>query len=244
MNEQQTTILKDRLARLADEMTPQLDVVGLVRDARATHSRKRRGRIALLAAATATAAVVGGTVTSLDLLSATGDGQVADPGISTPTSSTPPPLTATAEPIPPSTSAGPSTTEPVPTDPAVLPDGEHFAVVYGFDPVTGQMDLEPARWLGEGRTWSCVPEPGPDEAVDDVTEYCVGERGARQTMQVAAAQLVLTPEGNPPYAASAEQFAAAVVELVDNPWQGPLMGWMTVENGAVVEFQQTPRQAA
>jgi hypothetical protein len=79
VNDHETSVLTSRLHRLADDMAPPLDVVGQVRAARASHVRQRRGRIALIAVATATAAVVVGTATAADLLSAAPDGQVAGP---------------------------------------------------------------------------------------------------------------------------------------------------------------------
>jgi hypothetical protein len=80
VNEHQTALLSERLHRLADEMTPQLDVVTHVRTARARHRRRRRARVVLLTVATATAAVVIGTTTAVDLLTA-GRGEVAAPGV-------------------------------------------------------------------------------------------------------------------------------------------------------------------
>ena len=64
------TVLTARLHDLADEMTPVVDPRRQVADARARNHRQRRGRIALLAVATATAAVVVGSAVAVDLLSA------------------------------------------------------------------------------------------------------------------------------------------------------------------------------
>jgi hypothetical protein len=80
VTDHETTVLSYRLQSLADHMTPQLDVVGQVRAARASHRRKRRTRIAALAVATATTAVVAGTVTTTGLLTS-GPGEVAGPGV-------------------------------------------------------------------------------------------------------------------------------------------------------------------
>ncbi len=241
MNDHQTTLLSDRLHRLADHMTPQLDVVDQVRNARAQHRRKRRGRIALLAVATATTAVVVGSTTAIDLLSVDRSGEVADPAPTTAATPEPAPTTASAPttvPVVPSTPVAP-TTAAVPSAPA-LPDGEHFVFVHAFDPATAVMDLQPAQWLGEGRSWSCAP----DRLITDITEHCVGDRGTRLTIEVAASQFVLTLEGDPPYPVGAEEFAREVDELVDSPVLGSLIGWATVQGGKVVEFQQTPWQSA
>jgi membrane-bound lytic murein transglycosylase len=80
VTDHETTVLSYRLQSLADDMTPPLDVVGQVRAARASHRRKRRTRIAALALATATTAVVAGTVTTTGLLTS-GPGEVAGPGV-------------------------------------------------------------------------------------------------------------------------------------------------------------------
>jgi hypothetical protein len=83
VTEHRTTVLTDRLHRLADDITPTLDVVGQVRAARAGHARRRRTRITVLAVATATVAVIVGTTAANDLISAAHDGQVAGPGVTT-----------------------------------------------------------------------------------------------------------------------------------------------------------------
>jgi hypothetical protein len=92
VTENQTPVLSSRLDRLADEMTPPLDVVATVRTAREAHRRRRRGRIALVAVATATAAVVAGTTVGLDLLSSSAPGR---------DEAAPAPSTASGTPIPP-----------------------------------------------------------------------------------------------------------------------------------------------
>ncbi|NEK84332.1 hypothetical protein GCU60_00915 [Blastococcus saxobsidens] len=66
MNDHDTTALRDRLDRLADRFTPQVDVVELVREARVRNRRQRRSRLALLAVATATAVVVPVGIAALD----------------------------------------------------------------------------------------------------------------------------------------------------------------------------------
>jgi hypothetical protein len=77
--DQTTTLLHDRLHRLADDLAPQLDVVDQVRRARAGHSRTRRGRLLFLAVATAAAAVA--VPLSIAASNASGpDGGVAGPG--------------------------------------------------------------------------------------------------------------------------------------------------------------------
>jgi hypothetical protein len=379
VNDHQTTVLTARLHQLADDLTPPLDVVEQVRAARARHRRTRRTRIGFLALATATAALVIGTATSIHVL-ASPEHQVAGPGVTTTEAPAPPtsdreqldaearaaaaeraardasvlpagwearsfhgitfgvpagarmaddvqvgptptfvwngPLLSAGDPsfitieiagdrsafpdsLPayesfpirgaeqawmsfdtteettlhleigsveryihvegrfPSGEVGlqigrlfmgsiavgaPDGASPGPPG-APLADGEHFAVVHDFDLAAGAMTLEPAEWLGEGRTWSCAPEsPAPDGTVDDVTDFCVGARESLRTVPVAADRFVLY--GTPPRSVDAGEFAAEVDRLVDDQVQGPLMGWFTVRNGAIVEFQQTPRQGA
>jgi hypothetical protein len=86
VNDHDTTVLTSRLHQLADDLTPPLDVVAQVRDARAGHHR-RRIRIALLAAATATAVLLVGIPLSIGSLTSAPSGRVAGPG---PTSSSSP----------------------------------------------------------------------------------------------------------------------------------------------------------
>jgi hypothetical protein len=87
VTEHDTTLLADRMHRLADHMTPHLDVVGQVRAARERHRRQRRARITGLAVATAATALVAGTVVTTDVLSADRRTEVAAP--STPGPSAP-----------------------------------------------------------------------------------------------------------------------------------------------------------
>jgi hypothetical protein len=123
----ETSVLSTRLHRLADDLTPQLDVVAQVRGARERNRRQRRGRIAFLSVATATAAVVVGTTTAVDLLSASADREVAGPALPTVPTTEPAPTT---EPEPaPTTSvpATPTTESEIPVAPSdgstVFPDG-------------------------------------------------------------------------------------------------------------------------
>jgi hypothetical protein len=85
MNDQETTVLTSRLHQLADELTPPLDVVGQVRDARARHRRRRRTRIVLLSAATATTAALIGVPLTFGSPTSAPPGGVAGPA---PTSAT------------------------------------------------------------------------------------------------------------------------------------------------------------
>jgi hypothetical protein len=79
VTDRETTLLSERLHRLADDMTPQLDVVGQVRTARARHKR-RRMRLAFLAVATATAATAVAVPLTTGVLSSAPSGEVAGPG--------------------------------------------------------------------------------------------------------------------------------------------------------------------
>jgi hypothetical protein len=106
VTEQDTTVLAERLHRLADEQAPRIDVVGQVRTARERSRRRRRSRIAILAVATATTAVVLGTATVTGLLATDGDGEVARPT---------PPATSSS-PAAPTTSAAPVTEPAGPFD--------------------------------------------------------------------------------------------------------------------------------
>jgi hypothetical protein len=91
VTQHETSVLGSRLHQLADDLTPPLDVSALVREARLRNRTQRRARITLIAVATATAGVVVGTAAAVDVLSASPDGQAADPGgtTSTPTTSAP-----------------------------------------------------------------------------------------------------------------------------------------------------------
>jgi hypothetical protein len=78
---QTTTLLSDRLHRLADDLAPQLDIVDQVRKARAGHSRKRRSRLVFLAVAAATATAAVAVPLTIGASNAAGpDGGVAGPG--------------------------------------------------------------------------------------------------------------------------------------------------------------------
>jgi hypothetical protein len=79
VNDHDTTVLTSRLHQLADELTPSLDVVAQVRGARAGHQRRRRTRIALLAAATATAVLLIGVPLTIGSLTSARSGGVAGP---------------------------------------------------------------------------------------------------------------------------------------------------------------------
>jgi hypothetical protein len=76
-----TTLLRDRLHRLADDMTPAVDVVGQVRAARTRNRRQRRSRMVFLALATATAAAAVAVPLSIGATNSSApDGGVAGPG--------------------------------------------------------------------------------------------------------------------------------------------------------------------
>jgi hypothetical protein len=121
----ETSVLSTRLQLLADDLTPQLDVVAQVRAARERNGRQRRGRIAFLSVAAATAAVVVGTTTAADLLSASADREVAGPALPTVPTTEPAPVTEPA----PTTSvpATPTTEAEIPVAPSdgstAFPDG-------------------------------------------------------------------------------------------------------------------------
>ena len=142
-----TSVLTSRLHALADDLTPPLDVVGQVRAARTRHSRQRRGRIALLAVATATAAVVVGSVAAADLLAATPSrGEVAVP-------STPAPTTAEAAPTtpPPAETTGlPAGWEPRTFEGVefAVPPGARMADTVDMRPVNSFMDGPSLTWNG------------------------------------------------------------------------------------------------
>jgi hypothetical protein len=100
----ETSVLSSRLHLLADDLAPQIDVVAQVRAARERNRRQRRARIAVLSVATATAAVVVGATTTVDLLVASDDGGVAGPALPTVPTTEPAPVTEPA----PTTSAPPA----------------------------------------------------------------------------------------------------------------------------------------
>ena len=133
MNDRDTTVLTSRLHRLADDMTPPLDVIGQVRAARARHQKQRRGRIALIAAATATAAVVLGTTGLIGQLSvAPQRGEVAVPSRSVPTTAerTPTPPARSTEPPPVAPPPRTETGARWPAEAADLRTGGSFSVVF------------------------------------------------------------------------------------------------------------------
>ncbi|MGY1988061.1 hypothetical protein ACI792_17730 [Blastococcus sp. SYSU DS0669] len=146
MNDHETTVLRSRLTALADDMTPPLDVVGLVRDASLRHRRKRRGRLALLAVTTATAAVAAGTVVAVDALTADRGQEVARP---TPvrTSTPPPPVSATpaAEPTAPVTGWEIRTFEGVTFE---VPPGARAADTIDPGPAPSLFDGPSLTWNG------------------------------------------------------------------------------------------------
>ena len=137
MNEHDTTVLTSRLHQLADDMAPTVDVVGQVRAARLRHQKQRRGRIGLIAVATATAAVVLGTSSALDLLSASGGGEVAAPtGTESPATTAPAPSVVPSEPAP-DTAPLPAGWEPrsfVGATFGVPPGARHADDVWSDDP--------------------------------------------------------------------------------------------------------------
>lgn len=245
MNDHQTSVLADRLHRLADDMTPPLDVVGMVRDARAVHQRRRRGRIALVAVATATAAVVVGTATAVDLLSADRSGEVATPAVPTPTIADPSPG------VTPSVSQAPAAepTSDAPMAPAAtLPDGEHFAFVTSAEPsaspvpgVVGELTVQVAEWLGSGPDdFSCLDG---QEFPLNVSEFCVGVPEAAQVLHAADGPYELHPSGNPFRTVDFEEFRSVVAYETNIP-EGPTMGWLTIRGGVVVAFEEVTEQAA
>lgn len=133
MTDNQTTLLGDRLLRLADDMTPPVDVVGQVREARDRHRRRRRGQWALAAVATATAGLVVGTTVVISQLSVAPDrGEVAVPSESVPPTTQPVPTTPTPSPEAPPVLPAPETETAVtwPADVADLRTGGSFYVVF------------------------------------------------------------------------------------------------------------------
>ena len=79
MTEHETTALRSRMERLADDMTPQLDVTRFVRGARDVRRRQRRARITLVAVGAATVAVLVGVPVTIGSLSSAPSGEVAGP---------------------------------------------------------------------------------------------------------------------------------------------------------------------
>ena len=98
MTENETTMLADRLHRLADDITPAMDVVGQVRAARQRHRRQRRTRATVLAVATAATALVAGAAVTVDVLSADHGTEVAGP--STPSATAPGPTAPSTSGLP------------------------------------------------------------------------------------------------------------------------------------------------
>jgi hypothetical protein len=124
--------------------------------------------------------------------------------------------------------------------PGTLPDGEHFVLVHNLNAHREVMTIEPAEWLGPDRTTSCLPQ-GADRTIGQVIEYCVGARSPMQTIRSTATQFGVA--GPPPRQIGADAFAV-FVDTVRWPKQAdpqPLPGWVTVESGKVVAFQETQR---
>lgn len=117
MNDHETTVLAERLNRLADHQTPQLDVVGQVRAARERHRRQRLARIGLVGVAAATVAIVVGVTTAIGTVTASSDGEVARPTTSAPATTT--------------TDAAPTT--PPPAAEPVVPSGEPTGLPAGWE---------------------------------------------------------------------------------------------------------------
>jgi hypothetical protein len=147
VTDHQTTLLGERLHRLADDMTPQLDVVAQVRTARAGHRRRRRIRWGALAVATAAAAAIVGTTTAADLLSVDRGTEVAVPGVPTTTSPEPTPAPPTGEPA--------SNGLPVGWEPRSfqgvtfgVPPGARMADTVDQRPVTSWMEGPSLTWHG------------------------------------------------------------------------------------------------
>jgi hypothetical protein len=111
VSNRETSVLNSRLHQLADDLAPQIDVVAQVRGARERNRRQRRGRIAFLSVATAAAALLVGTTTAVDLLSASADREVAGPA-------------RPDVPSAPTTEPAPPTTEPAPTSSAPAHEAE------------------------------------------------------------------------------------------------------------------------
>jgi hypothetical protein len=122
--------------------------------------------------------------------------------------------------------------------PGTLPDGEHFVLVHDLDTEREVLTIEPAQWLGSGRTTSCLP-PGADGTIGQIVESCVGARSPRQTIGSTATAFGVTGSRQ----IGADEFAL-LVESGRWPKQGdeqPLPGWVTVEGGKVVAFQEAQR---
>ena len=79
MTEHETTALRSRMERLADDMTPPLDVTRVVRGARDVRRRQRRARITLIAVGAAAAAALVAVPVTIGSLSSAPSGGVAGP---------------------------------------------------------------------------------------------------------------------------------------------------------------------
>lgn len=124
--------------------------------------------------------------------------------------------------------------------PGTLPDGERFVLVHHLDTQREVLTIEPAEWLGADRTTSCLPQ-GADRTIGQVIEYCVGARSPMQTISSTATQFGVA--GPPPRRLGADEFAVLVdtVRWTKQEDGQPLPGWVTVQGGKVVAFQETQR---
>lgn len=207
MTDHETSVLSSRLHRLADDLTPPLDVVGQVREARERRSRQRRGRMALVAVATATAAVVLGAATAVDLLSTRAGVEVAVPGGTTTTAPTDPATGVATDPVPSSTPESSPTGEAAPTSEAI-PTGEAPALPAGW---------EPRSFLGVtfavppgARMADYVNEDPPADSDGGPTfiwngPHLGGEAYARVTVQTGLGEYPVPEDGRPVAVPGAQQ---------------------------------------
>jgi hypothetical protein len=125
-----------------------------------------------------------------------------------------------------------------------LPDGDHFVQLYNINSFTGRLVIEPAEWLGTGRSRDCGPAH-LQGTTDDVTEYCVGRVSPRQFIEYSATEF--TVAGPPPHAVEASEFGVLVDTIVwdaSRPQATPMLGWVTVAHGKVVAFEEVSRQGS
>jgi len=214
VTDHETSVLSSRLHRLADDLTPPLDVVGQVRKARERRRRQRRGRMALVAVATATAAVVLGTATAVDLLSTRAGGEVAVPGGTTTTAPDDPAPTGVAtDPVPSSTPESAPTGEATPAGESA-PTSE--AVPASEAPVL-PAGWEPRSFLGVtfavppgARMADYVNEDPPADSDGGPTfiwngPHLGGEAYARVTVQTGLGEHPVPEDGRPVAVPGAQQ---------------------------------------
>jgi hypothetical protein len=147
VNDRDTTLLSARLHRLADDVTPPLDVVAQVREARDRNRRRRHGRLALAAVATATAALAVGTTAAIELLSSAPDrGQVAVPNETAPETSESAPTTPAV------TSPATETEDPAQV-PASWEQRSFLGVTFAVPPGARMEDYVQTEPLSEGPTF-------------------------------------------------------------------------------------------